>query len=148
MPEQADNKKNIELDEYHLCVCSPEEDILNQDNSNNDLGYPFNRIFHDIEEAHEVMDLFHTAFQIGVAKSVTDIPAKRPELAPLLHQRVEKRDREQKLPPRLRVVRLLELLLLETEIGPPHIRFEAFRWFQGHLDAVLQDGNGEDRGGH
>lgn len=67
-----------------------------------------------VEEHVELRD---ADAQVGLVELVADVPAERPELAPLLHHRVEEAQREQELLERLRLLVALEPLQIVYRVA-------------------------------
>ena len=74
--------------------------------------------------------------------------ARTAKLAPVLQQRVEEARAEEELLEGLLLGLAGEELVRVAEVGDVEVGLDAARRLGGHLDRVLQDGDGEAVGGH
>mmetsp|Transcript_5662 Transcript_5662/g.19199 ORF Transcript_5662/g.19199 Transcript_5662/m.19199 type:complete len:711 (+) Transcript_5662:204-2336(+) len=101
----------------------------------------------ELVDEHE--QLPHGDLQVGVGELVLDIPAQGPELDALLHEGVEEAQPEEQLVellrPLPRAVEELRVVDGVVEVRLHDVCAEPLGRLVGHLDSVLQHGDGEVR---
>ncbi len=86
--------------------------------------------------------------QVFVGELVGDVPANGSKFSSILNDSVEEAEAEEQSLKLVYFFAVVEVFLIHISVGPEQVVSESLRGLNCHLNAVLQDRNGEVLSGH